>query len=146
MTDTAPQPDTEPTPPSLSDYAASAAPQTEPEPLESVYREPYTDAELAQTAAALTSFGIPENVQEAYIKKFTERVAPGLALLEAGEAAAAMGFHKGGGGVGELPAWVRLVAAGVGIGAGAYFTRREFVSEKAPSDPSVFSSGLDSGA
>lgn len=111
----------------LSDFAvggpegkpAAAAPRPEPAP------DPYRDDEIAELVGNLSGFGLPLPVLDAYTRAFVARSAPILALLQAGEALAELGIHKGSG-VGQAPAWLRAAAAGVGLAVVVVMTRRQF--------------------
>lgn len=119
----------------LADFAASSTPEAKPTagaaaraPVEPT-REPYSDQEIAELVGNLSAFGLPVESLGAYERAFVARSAPILGLLQAGEALADLGIHKGAG-VGVAPAWLRATAAGVGLAVVVVMTRRQFAAEK----------------
>lgn len=118
----------------LSDFAASSTPEAKPAaaaaraPVEPT-REPYSDLEIAELVGNLSAFGLPLESLDPYARAFVARSAPILGLLQAGEALADLGIHKGAG-VGVAPAWLRATAAGVGLAVVVVMTRRQFATQK----------------
>ena len=115
----------------LDDFATAAGPEApnNAEPAAaSRPPEPYSDEELAQITALAFGFGLPMQVLDSYTRAYVSRALPILGLLQAGEALAELGFHKGAG-VGSAPAWLRAAAAGLGLGLVGVMTRREFAAK-----------------
>lgn len=121
--------------PPVGGAAAAAA----PDPV----ADAYTDREIAELVGALSGFGLPLDALDGYSRAFVERAAPVLGLLQAGDALAELGITKGAG-VGRAPAWLRALAAGVGLGVVMVVTRKQFApaGEVSAGD---WDSGLGSG-
>lgn len=125
----------------LEDYAGASAPTTEAPPAPDLAAEAYSDREIAELVGALSGFGLPLDALDGYARAFVERAAPVLGLLQAGEALAELGITKGAG-VGRAPAWLRAVAAGVGLGVVVVVTRRQFAPSAGEASASDWHSDL----
>ena len=84
----------------------------------------YTDEEVSEIVARLSSFGLPLPLHDPYIATYIARTKPAMELLGMGEALGEFGITKSGSQE-AMPAWVRAGGGLAVLGVSAVMIRRE---------------------